>query len=313
MTLQSLNSEIPYESLHETLSYAFGKIIENYEMIGANGDSPFFSGEPDKKLRVCRYCGDSSPKTSFSNTGHTISEGSGNKKIITNDECDKCNKKFGDGIEQTFIDYVSFFRTQFGVKGKEGIADTVGENFRFKRIADRKFVLEYTSDNTENTDGPPESITLTPYKKTIPQDIYRALCKYALGLVNNEHLKAFGKTIKWIKGEFDASRLPKVAQAFTFTFFDEHPSIARYIRKNDLKCFPYAVCEFHFVCLTFVFLIPLFNNEENEIHTDEYFDSFWELFQYSKTSHIWQYFDFSGIEAIKIPQTLRFSPARSEG
>ena len=49
---------------------------------------------------------------------HTISEGFGNKHIITNDECDECNEYFGKYVEPDLIEYLDPFRVFFGVQAR---------------------------------------------------------------------------------------------------------------------------------------------------------------------------------------------------
>lgn len=86
-----------------------GSLISSYEIFHADGSGEWHFGESDKSRRICRYCGKRAPEVSFRKKAHAISEGLGNKKIITNTECDKCNDDFGKTIEKSLIDYLQFW------------------------------------------------------------------------------------------------------------------------------------------------------------------------------------------------------------
>lgn len=81
------------------------ELVERYRIIHYSNKDKVRIGETDKSQRTCRFCGRKQPDVSFNNIAHTISEGLGNKNIITNDECDECNKWFGKEIEQDLIIY----------------------------------------------------------------------------------------------------------------------------------------------------------------------------------------------------------------
>ena len=49
--------------------------------------------------RRCRFCGRVLCETHFQKVAHAISVSLGNKKFICADECDECNEKFGQSLE----------------------------------------------------------------------------------------------------------------------------------------------------------------------------------------------------------------------
>ena len=89
-------------------------------------------GESDKSKRVCRYCNKKSPEVSFKKVAHSISEALGNKKIITNDECDACNEKFGEGIENDLILYLNLYRVFLELEGRMGFLSLKGKILKLK-------------------------------------------------------------------------------------------------------------------------------------------------------------------------------------
>lgn len=66
----------------------------NIEDFNLDKDSKIKIGEGKKEDRVCRFCKQKYPSVKFNSVAHTISEALGNKKLITNDECDECNSYF---------------------------------------------------------------------------------------------------------------------------------------------------------------------------------------------------------------------------
>ena len=55
-----------------------------------------------------------------------------------------------------------------------------------------------------------ENIDVCYVKDYIPQNIYKTLVKCVIGLIGNEHLASFEKTIDWIRYKKDYIELPKV-------------------------------------------------------------------------------------------------------
>lgn len=108
-----------FEKIAKEMDTIFGKLMNSYEMFVFDENTRQSIGERDKSKRVCRYCNKSKPEVSFKKVAHSISKALGNKKIITNDECDTCNEKFGKGIENDLILYLSLFRNFSALKGKK--------------------------------------------------------------------------------------------------------------------------------------------------------------------------------------------------
>lgn len=119
--LSTLERNEDFEKMTKQIDNLFGVLMNSYEMFVFDENTRGKIGEPDKSKRICRYCNKTNPEVSFKKVAHSISEALGNKKIITNDECDTCNEKFGTGIENDLILYLNLYRNFFGIKGKNGI------------------------------------------------------------------------------------------------------------------------------------------------------------------------------------------------
>lgn len=82
------------------------------------------------------------PEVTYSQKAHAISEALGNKTVILFDECDNCNEKFSKSLEPQIVEYLSLFRTMFGVKGKRGDTKYKGYNFSISKTKDVKIELK---------------------------------------------------------------------------------------------------------------------------------------------------------------------------
>ena len=295
--LMSLN--MPYFDIAKHLQQSnvlFKDIWNNYNIIATNVEKKNHIGESDKKKRVCRFCGKGlSTGVTFKNEAHAISEALGNKTVIFNEECDICNSYFDQTIERDFITYLNIFRTFFGILNKSNkIPSVVGKNFEYQNLGNRNTILNLFSDDTEvNDTKPPTSILLIFNEKITAQNIYKTLVKYSLSIIEKIEENRFNKTIEWIRNPVFKDRLPKIAVLSSYVFFKEHPSLMVYLRKSENNKLPYAIGEFHFTFMTFVFIIPTFDDEEPDFSIQENYDIFWHTFKHYDMSKEFQFQEFS--------------------
>lgn len=98
---------------------------------------------PDQKKRylggvlnkICRYCNKNEKNTTFKKVAHAIPSLIGNKTLIDNLECDKCNEHFGNKIEDSFAKYFHPHRLMNSIRGRKplkyssgGLNITTGED-----------------------------------------------------------------------------------------------------------------------------------------------------------------------------------------
>ena len=136
--LLSLERGEDFGEMSKEIEKLFGELRSSYEVLAYNGNTKKGIGEADKSKRICRFCSKSYPEVSFKKVAHSISEALGNKKIITNEECDTCNEKFGKGIENDLILFLDFFRIFFGVKGKKGFQNLRGRTLKSQILGKSK-------------------------------------------------------------------------------------------------------------------------------------------------------------------------------
>lgn len=241
-----------------------------YEVTIYNGNERLKIGVEDKKSRVCRFCGKSFPDVHFKNKSHAISESLGNKGLICLEECDECNKRFNETIEQDIAHMFAHRLLLYGVAGKNGTPTIKGEGFSMKidtssRAALGRDTIVLTLRDMPNTtnikemmDGIDKIHNL--YLNYIPQNVYKCFCKYALSLVNSAELPYFKNTIDWINEKpTKKRRLPPVWQYpghASGAMTNLAPSIIIFRRKQNTKELPYSWAIINFAGISNLFIIP---------------------------------------------------------
>lgn len=267
-----------YEDLLRFESEFCKGIIDNYDAIHyENGKQQVKIGETDKSKRKCRFCGKMIPEAKFSKVAHTISEGLGNKSIITNDECDSCNENFGCEIEQDLIVYLSPLRTFMSVNGKNGKVKIKDESFALYEDGPKQMKFDlFEKDDSEQQhwnvqrEGDNFKVSFTHPQMVNLQDVYRAVAKYSIGVMDEEHLGFFQETIKWIRKEKSATDLSRVC-----FFLDQNPEkegkpcITVFYRKNDDKTLPYSFVELQMSGVVIFAIIPFSSKDDRTFSQKE--------------------------------------------
>ena len=253
-------------------------IIDNYDMIHyGNGKQQVKIGEADKSKRRCRFCGKMMPDVTYGKVAHTISEALGNKSIITNDECDKCNEDLGRDVEQDLIVYLSPLRTFMSVTGKNGKVKIKDESFAFYEDGPKQ--LKFDLFDKENPgmkhwnverDGDNFKVTFTHPQTVNTQDVYRAVAKYAIGVIDDTQLSHFQETIKWIRREYSAKDLSSLC-----FFLDQNPGeegkpcITVFFRKNGDNTLPYSYVELQMSGVVIFAILPFCDQDDRSFSKKE--------------------------------------------
>ena len=269
-------------------------------------------GEPDKQKRVCRYCHRSMPEVSFKKVAHTISEALGNKSIKTNDECDECNQLFGDTIEQDFLSIFDIPRLFFGIKKKNGFPHKfVGDNYTIEKDDIGTIKINYRMKEGEQIPSETdicEKLMLTPNRSFPEQNIYKALCKYVYGVLDDETLKSFERTREWLIGKSVEPKLPKLSRLYHPQIM-EHPRIMLYVRKpearNDL---PHVVAEIRIINLAFIVILPFSDKDICLYETEEDYMRFWHYFDIYSALPDWSIGDCNGLTCNPPKVALNIKP-----
>lgn len=298
VNLANIGADKKTMELNQSSGEILKKISSQYNLSLYNEFSRKAIGEPDKEKRICRYCQKSMPNVTFKNVAHTISEALGNKSIKTNDECDECNKYFGDTIEQDFLSIFDFPRLFFNIKKKGGYPHKfVGDNYVIENeqnIIKIRHTISDPQKTQETIDD--KKIMLSPKRQFPPQNIYKCLCKYVFGVLDDKTIKSFDRTRKWLIGETTENQLPKLARFYHPEVLN-HPSIILYIRKDDAnKELPHVVAEIRIINMAFVVILPFSDKDSYIYDKEEDYNRFWDFFDiYSKIPE-WEIVDCSGLD-----------------
>ncbi len=203
-----------------------------------------FIGSENK--RICRFCGKIEPKTTFKKIAHAIPEFLGNHNLITYEECDECNKYFGDGIEQHFAKYTFPQRTISQIIGKNGIPKYETNDNEIKIWIDKIVNVEVRGNACYKIDKENKHITInTKTQEHIPREVYRCLVKMALSLIERSELENFKDAIHWLKNS--NPKTDRLMDESCFCFKTSTSGVMPYnniqniffVRKDDSKEVPY--------------------------------------------------------------------------
>lgn len=298
--LISLKEDRDFEKLSADTKEIFEGVLKNYNILSYDTERKIKIGEGLKKNRTCRFCKKRQPEVTFNKEAHAISEALGNKSFIINEECDLCNDFFGKKIESDIISYLSIYRTLFGIKGKEKIPKLKGVNFVYEHRSDKEISIRLSGESEANINELPLNIRMETHDTVSLQNIYKALCKFALSIIESKYIAYFDRTINWIMNNTYTDNLPKVAVLSSYHFFSTHPNLVLYVRKSKNTKLPFLIGEFHFTFLIYVFIIPFSNQDKTDFCEEDNYNKFWECFQHYKRIGTWSFNDFNNSQKKKV-------------
>ena len=307
--LNQLNG-IESEITNSNIESLFAGVMDNYEIITFDLDKgrKIRIGEGLKSNRVCRFCTLQSPDVSFQKEAHAISEALGNKKLILNEECDSCNEFFDEYVERDFVFYHDLARTMFGVKNKENkIPKMKGKNFEFFKDEDKNLnVAIVINDKNDKNQEPPNTIYLNTGNKIRVQNVYKALCKFALSVMDKEFLEYFSDTIDWLRNKNTAAYLPKIAVLNSCSFFTDRPEITLFFRNNDNYDLPFLVVEFRFTYYMYIFIVPFSSKDKFRFLSESEYQMFLDCFNHIRAKGDFSFVDFSENLEKELRYTINF-------
>ena len=110
-----------------------------------------------------------------------------------------------------------------------------------------------------------------------------------MGVIDRTQIVNFKDTIEWINGKKNIDNLPKIAILTSYDLFSTHPKLTVYLRKSKDDKLPYAVAEFRFTYLTFVYIIPNSNKDTTDFTQDNNFEYFWNFFKHYSSIQDWSF------------------------
>ncbi len=174
---------------------------------------------PTKQEYVCRFCGKDKTQTTFKEVAHAIPEFTGNKTLLTKNECDTCNREFGQKYEDHLAKFLLPANAFMQIRGKKGIP-TYKNKDETIRIETKDAKLHITHKNSKNVVFDRDNKTILCELESqpfIPIKAYCAFLKMALSIMPEEELINFQECIDYIKGEYKGifKAFPSVLITFT--------------------------------------------------------------------------------------------------
>lgn len=178
-------------------------------------------------VKACRYCGESDAKY-FKTKAHSIPEALGNKNLFNLYECDKCNNKFGSGIEHDFIKYLAPMLFSGGILGKKSQkeireSDDNIKSFSYKKVENGIEMI--FKDNLENpsTEINEEKkymiikISRLPY---IPYNVFLGFCKIVYNLLPKNKVQDY----KYLKDLINGDKIFRNSIVIKENFYEKKNS-----------------------------------------------------------------------------------------
>lgn len=245
----------------------------HYTVRTFKGDCRMKIGIKDKAQRVCRFCGKSLPDARFGSKSHAISRSLGNIGLICLEECDDCNTRFNETIEQDICNLFLFQLMIRGVNGRNGDRTIKGDkvfitNDTSTRDKVGRDTITIQIDSMLDTREMkklaqilPQSMSFSQLKYK-PQNVYKCFCKYVLSLIDSRYLPYFKDTIKWINEPLVKHSLPPIWH-FTIPMGDV-PSLVIMMRKHSCEEFPFCWAVMNIAGLQFLFIVPFCSLDKYE-------------------------------------------------
>lgn len=274
--------------------------------------------------RRCRFCGRVLDESHFQKEAHAISVSLGNTKFICADECDECNEDFGRRIENDVVQFFQIYLLLGQVPKRNGkMRQVPGRNFEmymsdeassFTGLLTLCFQLRDWNDDNISTDEVVRMMnSLDLSNKTyVPQNIYKAFCKYALSLMPHAATLQYQKTIQWINGDSFEPSLPKVKVA-TVAREGKQPKMCIFLRKTPGRLYPLCIVSLCVTHIHFFYILPFCEESEGTEADNALFDAFWKQFSKCAPAALLDQFkdqDFSSSnrEELNIDVDLTFEP-----
>lgn len=256
-------------------------------------DPSIFSGKTFNGInsgeRRCRFCRRMLPETHFQKEAHAISVSLGNKKFFCADECDECNKKFGHALENDVTLFFQVYLSLYQVPKRNGKERQVsGKNFDMKMSGGNPFstnlpllrfhLYDWKDDNAKTDEVIKMMANLDLSNKTfVPQNVYKAICKYALSLMPHSVTEHYQKTIQWIQDNSFAPSLPKLKIA-SFDREGNEPIMYLLLRQMNSERYPLCVAYLCVANIHIVYILPFCDESEGTEKDNVLIDTFWEQF-----------------------------------
>jgi hypothetical protein len=176
----------------------------------------------DASQRVCRFCGRRSTQVRFSNDAHAVSNLLGNRSLYSPNECNHCNRRYGQEYEDHLGKWSNLARSLAQIPGKKNKIPTFKSNdLRVESLSSGLSIHVPTPDSVDDllAKGVPEVIELsgnTESQLHVPIRAAMALVKMACSVCPTKELGQCQNAIAWL-AEPQRFRMSHFPVYFAFT------------------------------------------------------------------------------------------------
>jgi len=136
---------------------------------------------------------------SFKTEAHAFPRFIGNKYLLSHYECDSCNIRFSETVENEMANFMKILHVTYDVKGKKKIPTYLNNEIRFESRDAKKIINNIQpSSLTGNLNDKTFSLTLIT-DKFIPVAIYKCLTKMALSIIPETDIGFLTDAYSWIQ------------------------------------------------------------------------------------------------------------------
>lgn len=228
-----------------------------------------------KPYRICRFCGNTGLQTSFKKDAHIFPEFLGNRYLISDFECDKCNELISK-YENDLANFIGPLRFLQGISGKQSSSRFTSPD-KNTRIQKTTFLglndvvrvsREDYLDNTFDVDHASGRTTMRFIKHTYtPLKVYKAFLKMALCCIEEADTPNYKFAIQSLMTVSEDRHLKQFANILAYyrpiTISYPRPIGVVYKKKNTQKEILSHVFVLHFLNLTYQMVLPFNINDFN--------------------------------------------------
>lgn len=247
--------------------------VDDYELLGhyyyRNNAPPIervlISGK-DKKTKICALCSRNDNEVSFSKEAHIIPAALGNNKYFSNEECNECNEKYGETLENELAQMFGLQRSISGIKGRSlpKIKFHTGETIGFNQSKNSAEVISKENGKIDIQRGDGEVKIFVEMPKYKPYYAILSILKSAWLFLDDTKRKKYPHILELIHGKANDKKLH-----FFNMFYPGNgtraTSLYIYELKRESSVLPPLVLQFNFLNRVTFWHYPVSDKANNEV------------------------------------------------
>lgn len=194
-----------------------------YDVLGFIQDATGASAKsvPADGHQTCRYCGKSEPDVIFKTDCHALAEAIGNRRLLAEDECDTCNKFFGNGIENHFGKWSLPYRVMSCIRGKKGYPSMERKHlgWRIDSSATGLNIVMREDHQIGRIDEEQMLLELKEFPRDpfVPIAVFKTFVRMAIALIPRSELANFRTVIDWIREKDHTIKIDNVCPGILYS------------------------------------------------------------------------------------------------